>query len=311
VSRPEVSVVIPTYNRAAMLQGCIRSMFAQDFAKELYEIIVADDGSTDSTKQVVQTFRDDSEGPSLCYVRCDHGGPNAARNAGVRLAKADLICFVDDDVDAPSGWLRALVAGVDQNPSAGCIGGPIRLRLEGKPPRLCGREALGETELDLGDMAQKTKFVWSANMLVTRSALELVGAFNDQLPIYADEIEWEERLRRSGGEVVYIPEAWLWHRRAAHDLRLLRLLRLRFIRGRNRATYFSVTGQSVSAFEELNLAARALGHAIIRGCSGGVMRASSHIGLAWGATRLRGRTSARGSIDVGVKSSASARLEKM
>jgi GT2 family glycosyltransferase len=280
-----VSIVIPTYNRAAFLDGCLQSLLQQEYPYDSYEIIVVDDGSTDRTEDIVGSLRSSVKAPALHYLRRNHCGPNAARNAGIAAAKGRLICFVDDDVEAPPLWLQSLVAGARRHPGAGCVGGPIRLRLEGKAPRSCGRERLGETQLDLGDADGAANFVWSANMVVTREALDLAGHFNDKLPIYADEIEWEARLKQRGGKIIYVPEAWLWHRRAADDLRLIRLLRVRFVRGRNRVSYLRLVGNHVSVLEELHLAVRAVAHAMLRGCSGGLLRASQHLGLAWGKVK--------------------------
>src|SRR3954453_14788535 len=62
-------------------------------------------------------------------------GPNAARNAGARIAEAGLIALTDDDVFAPREWLRALVEGARRHPDAHVFGGPIRGRFEGPAPR--------------------------------------------------------------------------------------------------------------------------------------------------------------------------------
>src|SRR4051812_31281451 len=101
---------------------------------EPYELIVADDGSTDATARV-------AERAGARVVRGPHGGgPNTARNAGIDAAAADLVALVDDDTHAPSGWLRAIVDGAGRHPEADAFGGPIRARLEGPAPRACGRE---------------------------------------------------------------------------------------------------------------------------------------------------------------------------
>src|SRR5438552_3853438 len=75
-------------------------------------------------------------------------GANAARNAGARVAGAELIALVDDDVEAPPGWLAALVEGAGRHPEAEAFGGPIRARFDGPAPRGCGRELPPITTLD-------------------------------------------------------------------------------------------------------------------------------------------------------------------
>src|SRR5258708_17388271 len=85
---PEVSVIIPTYNRRAMLLEAIDSVFAQ--TTEAFELIVIDDGSTDSTAEHLKRL-----GKTIRIQRIEHGGPPAARNRGVALAGAPLLAFLD------------------------------------------------------------------------------------------------------------------------------------------------------------------------------------------------------------------------
>jgi glycosyltransferase involved in cell wall biosynthesis len=91
-STPLFSVVIPTYNRANMLQLALESVLAQSY--DNFEILVMDDGSTDNTAEVVASFTD----PRITY-RWDKnfGGPARPRNKGIALAKGEWICFLDAD----------------------------------------------------------------------------------------------------------------------------------------------------------------------------------------------------------------------
>ena len=111
---PRVSVVIPTYNRESTIGIAIRSVLDQTFAD--FEILVVDDGSTDSTESVVRGFGD----PRVFYVRQQHGGlPAVARNNGLRRARGEYVAFLDSD----DLWLRdklaVQVAYMDANPEVG------------------------------------------------------------------------------------------------------------------------------------------------------------------------------------------------
>lgn len=87
---PSISVVIPTYNRAATLGTAIRSVLAQDSPPD--EIIVIDDGSTDGTDEILAEF-----GDAIQVLRKPNGGVSSARNAGVRVARSEWIAFLDSD----------------------------------------------------------------------------------------------------------------------------------------------------------------------------------------------------------------------
>jgi len=87
---PVVSVIIPAYNRARVIVDCIESVFAQTFKD--FELIVVDDGSTDETAGVLQSY-----GNRLRYLVQENAGPGDARNYGIREAGGEYIAFIDSD----------------------------------------------------------------------------------------------------------------------------------------------------------------------------------------------------------------------
>ncbi len=86
----EVSVIIPTYNRASFLKEAIESVLNQEYSN--YELIIIDDGSIDNTKEIIKLF----EG-KLKYYYQPHKGVSPARNAGLKLAQGNFIAFLDSD----------------------------------------------------------------------------------------------------------------------------------------------------------------------------------------------------------------------
>lgn len=84
------SVVIPTYNRADLLRETLDSIFAQSFTD--YEVIVVDDGSTDGTESVIQSY-----GDRIRFLRQQNLGPGAARNLGLRHSTGHYVAFLDSD----------------------------------------------------------------------------------------------------------------------------------------------------------------------------------------------------------------------
>ncbi len=111
---PLVSVVIPTYNSARFIAQAVQSVLAQAYHR--YEIIVINDGSTDETKEVLRKF--DSH---IQYLYQENRGPAAARNAGIKVAQGEYICFLDaDDVWLPNK-LEVQLAFIEKNREVGLI----------------------------------------------------------------------------------------------------------------------------------------------------------------------------------------------
>src|SRR5919108_1336022 len=184
---PAVTVVVPTRGRSAYLEVTLDSLLRQR-TRTPHEILVVDDGSADSTRE------DAKRAGVRCVSHGERRNLNAARNTGIREARAPLVALVDDDVHAPSGWLDALARGAERNPDAEAFGGPIRARFEGGGPRGCGREEAPITTLDLGPDDREAEGVWGANLVVRRSAVERIGWFRERIvrpP--GDEEEWLER----------------------------------------------------------------------------------------------------------------------
>lgn len=95
----DVTVIIPVYNNAEMLALCLEAIRAQTFPAERFEVIVVDNASTDNCRSVV-----DAHG--FIYLLETKPGSYAARNAGIRLAKGEILAFTDSDCRPASGWLE-------------------------------------------------------------------------------------------------------------------------------------------------------------------------------------------------------------
>ena len=117
---PDVSVVVPTYNRRASVDRLLRALAEQTYPSERFEVLVIDDGSTDGTADHVRLLRPQYE---LRLLMQAHQGPAEARNLGVAMAAAPLILFLDDDV-VPDPNLMALHVATHaaEGPAAVVIG---------------------------------------------------------------------------------------------------------------------------------------------------------------------------------------------
>ena len=274
MSKPLVTVVVPTSNRASYLEVTLASLAAQAF-DGAWETIVVDDGSTDATPEVIARYG--VRGLRQPSPR----GPNAARNVAAAAAGSDLIVLVDDDVWAPPGWLAAMVAGAERHPDADALGGPIRARFDGPAPRSCGREEPPISTLDHGPADREVELVWSANLAFRRRAFDRAGPFPEDIPPGGDEEEWLRRLGAAGGRVMYVADAWLEHRRAGDDARLRSLMRSAYFRGRNVRSYDARRGTDPSLARELRVLAGCGWHVARRLCPQGLIMGAH----SWGRVR--------------------------
>jgi GT2 family glycosyltransferase len=237
-----MSIVVSTRNRAEQLRSCLDALVHQEgVAQDAYEIVVIDNGSTDNTKQVVAEV-----GRQFSQVRYhyeDRLGLSVARNAGVRLAKGEIICFGDDDAISSQRYVAEVLACFE-DPQVACVGGKIVASWpDGAAPawfapkygNVVGQTSFGET----ARWMKKDEFPFGGNIAIRREVFQTLGGFNEDLGkrgqnnIWGEEIDLCHRMQEHGYRFFYNPRAMVWH-----------------IVGRHRATedYFveSVFGKGVT-----------------------------------------------------------------
>ncbi len=195
-----VSVIIPTYNRAAYLGDALRSVQAQTHPN--VEIIVADDGSTDNTAEVVAGF-----GDAITYLLLSHRGqPAATRNGGLRVARGEYVAFLDSDDLFLPGKLSLQLAAFETHPEAALVysnghffrddpGQPTGYVLDGLP------SPSGSVFPEL----LRGNFLTTPVVLVRRSCFDTVGLFDERPDFFVGE-DFDLWLRIAAQfSVFYVP----------------------------------------------------------------------------------------------------------
>lgn len=196
-----ISVVIPTYQRAELLNEAIISAASQTTAP--VEIVVVDDGSTDATADVVQRLRSElGQEIQVTYLRQVRMGGNAARNAGVRAASGDWIAFLDSDDLWVEDKLEKQLERVSLSPgSVACYCGLRGFSDEGQLP--VEHRTFPEGDLSSSLLVRDGTAPTSC-YLVRRSVLLDAGLFDEKLQARQD---WDMWIRVSRfGAIVSVPE---------------------------------------------------------------------------------------------------------
>lgn len=116
----QLSIIIPAYNAEAWITRCLDSCLAQDVSKDLYEIIVVNDGSIDHTDLIAREYS--IKYPNIIVLTKENGGLSSARNAGLGISKGEYVFFLDsDDWISPSS-LYKIVASAKEKPDVISIG---------------------------------------------------------------------------------------------------------------------------------------------------------------------------------------------
>ncbi len=194
-----ISVIIPAYNAARTLPDCLTALKTQKLAPD--EIIVVDDGSTDGT---VQAARENG----AQVVTQSHQGPGAARNAGIRQAKGDLLLFTDADCTPVQNWTIEMSGPFVDPLVAGVKGSYVTAQAE-TVARLVQCEF--EERYDMQDRHSSIDLIDTYSAAFRADVLRDVGGFDPAFPEANEDVELSYRLARAGKRLLFHRQAVVSH----------------------------------------------------------------------------------------------------
>jgi len=223
-SKKAISIIIPTYNRCELLVATLESIFSQ--WKDEYEVIVVDDGSTDDTFVMLKKLIKDN---LITYIYQENSGrPSIARNRGIASSQGEYLCFLDSDDILVEGSIEKRAAVLRQYADITLVSTDwIDLSREGgqmsQAPSWVVRqgflstiphEFIAETcgsltifKSSVVNILFTREFVFTSSVMVRRSVLERVGAFNEQFTISEDRDLWLRICSRFPSAYLYEPLA--------------------------------------------------------------------------------------------------------
>lgn len=212
---PFISVVVPTFNRAAWLREALATLVRQRTDDRFeYEVVVVDNASVDDTAEVVSAMAAESA-VGVRYFCQEQAGDAPTRNLGVRESDGEWLAFFDDDQLAPAGWLLNLWDAAEFTASH-IVGGPIKLAVDANELKQLGpwcREALRETDLhsELHPYV-RGELPGTGNALVARSVFDELGLFDEAFTHGGSDYDFFNRARAARIEQWYAPAAAIFHR---------------------------------------------------------------------------------------------------
>jgi len=207
---PLISIIVPAYNRAEEIEEFLSSFEAQ--SSKNFEVIVVDDGSTDTTKQVAEKHATNLD---LRYFFQKNKGPGAARNLGMENAKGEIFVFIDSDCAVPIDYIENLTRHLD-NENFGAFGGPDTCHESFSPflkainYSMTSFIGTGGTRGSKGKQLAKY-YPRSFNMGIKKEVFDTIGGMNSLR--HGQDMEFSNRIYNAGFKVTYFDDVKVYHKR--------------------------------------------------------------------------------------------------
>ena len=209
-----ISVVIPNLDGAHWLEGCLRTLTSGD--AQPFEVIVADDGSTDASRVVSHTF-----GARFVDAPRPRTGFATTANRGIRAATGEWILLLNNDTEVSSTAISALTTAMKEHPSVAMIA-PLVLSLRDResidsagmlifPDATARPRWHGEKISTKSPRLEEVLVPSGAAALFRSSWLERVGLLDEGMTSYLEDIDLGLRVRRVGGVALFVPGAVIFH----------------------------------------------------------------------------------------------------
>jgi len=210
MNNPFISVIIPTHNRSSSLKKTLLSLMNQTYPKDRYEIIIVDDGGRDNTEKMIKELNKQTNS-NINYFWQKNRGPAAARNLGIKHAKADIIAFTDDDCIVNPDWLEKIIEAFSKDKDAMIVGGET-LPPKGRIVAAVGQGLTKNAFFDYVNGKKETIFFPTCNAAFRKEVFKKAGYFDEDFPLAAGEdLEICWRAFKKGMKLLYEPSLIVTH----------------------------------------------------------------------------------------------------
>src|SRR5436853_6500940 len=202
ITWPRISVVVCSFNGASTIRETLEGLQNLDYPD--FEVIVVNDGSTDSTPEIASNY-------PVRLINTENRGLSQARNTGIKAATGEIVAFIDDDAYPEIHWLRFLALALMEGKAVG-VGGPnLPPPNDGWRADAIANAPGGPNPVLISDTI--AEHIPGCNMAFWKDALEAIGGFDPRFRSAGDDVDVCWRLRDRGGVIGYSPGAVVWHHR--------------------------------------------------------------------------------------------------
>lgn len=218
-----ISLVVATYNRGEQLLRTLRSITRQTLDTKLWEAIVVNNNSTDTTERLFEDFREgEPAAVNIKMVFEGQQGLSHARNRGIAESSGEIVAFADDDEELNPDFLKQYLDFFEAHPEAAAGGGRIQPHYEYETPKWLSPwlERPLSALIDMGDKPRLFKgrrYPIGGNMAFRREVFEQWGTFDTELGrtgkklLSGEEKDIFDRIRREGGKIYWVPGPYILH----------------------------------------------------------------------------------------------------
>lgn len=214
----ELSIVVCTHNRAALLTDCVDSLLNQTINKNRFEIIIVDNNSTDDTETIAIEIAKGNN--NIKYLKEKIVGYSAPRNCGWKNASGNIIAYIDDDEIAAPDWLESIEKAFQTEETPDIVGGIYLIKYDKMPPDWF-IESMGgnNTNRQKGILNQrKDCYLAGGNIAFKKKVLEKLNGFSNNFNIKngflltGEDTDICQRAKNAGFKLFYDPDIKIYHR---------------------------------------------------------------------------------------------------
>lgn len=244
MSLPSISIVVVCYNEEENITACLKSLLAQNYPQNRYEIVVVDNDSTDRTQELIKTLQKKTKRLRLFVNPIINIAKS--RNIGLKEARHPYIAFIDADCLAPPDWLTTLVEAIlayrQSDSQIIAVGGanipPPQANFFQKTVGLARSSFLihhGSVQGKTYHQKTPVNHLPTVNLLYLKRPLIKIGGFDESFADIAEDLELSWRLKNQGYQFIYLPQSFVWHQL---DRNLFSFLKKVFRYGKGRVWFF-------------------------------------------------------------------------